>query len=155
MGILNEDMKRMIRQQRMGFIATVSPEGLPNLSPKGTTAVWDDDHLAFADLGSPDTIRNLRENPDCEINILDYFVRKGYSFKGKGQILTEGDLFDQIHESVTANRSGRAYPSGRYVLIQITEANVLVSPGYSSGKTESEMREEWENHWSSVQLENS
>ena len=52
MGILNDDMKRVVREQRMGFIATVCPDGSPNLSPKGTTSVWDDDHLLFADLAS-------------------------------------------------------------------------------------------------------
>ena len=52
MGILNDDMQRVVRQQRFGFIATVCPDGSPNLSPKGTTAVWDDDHLVFADLAS-------------------------------------------------------------------------------------------------------
>src|SRR6266853_4809673 len=50
MGILTDDMKRIVREQRLGYIATVCPDGTPNLSPKGTTAVWDDDHLVFADI---------------------------------------------------------------------------------------------------------
>jgi predicted pyridoxine 5'-phosphate oxidase superfamily flavin-nucleotide-binding protein len=46
-GILTEDMKRVVNEQRLGFVATVCPDGTPNLSPKGTTAVWDDDHIVF------------------------------------------------------------------------------------------------------------
>ncbi len=42
---LTEDMKRIINEQRLGFVASVCPDGTPNLSPKGTTAVWDDEHL--------------------------------------------------------------------------------------------------------------
>ena len=45
MSMLNSEMKRMVERQRLGFVATVCPDGTPNLSPKGTTAVWDDDHL--------------------------------------------------------------------------------------------------------------
>ena len=45
MGILTNDMKRVVKEQRLGFVATVCADGTPNLSPKGTTAVWDDDHL--------------------------------------------------------------------------------------------------------------
>ncbi len=60
MVVLTEDMKRVVREQRLGFAATVCPDGTPNLSPKGTTAVWDDEHLVFADLRSPQTVRNLR-----------------------------------------------------------------------------------------------
>jgi len=65
-GILTEDMKRLVSEQRLGFVATVCPDGTPNLSPKGTTAVWDDDHIVFADIRSPgrsqisDVIRRLR-----------------------------------------------------------------------------------------------
>jgi predicted pyridoxine 5'-phosphate oxidase superfamily flavin-nucleotide-binding protein len=42
MGILTADMRRVVEQQRLGFVATVCPDGTPNLSPKGTTAGWDD-----------------------------------------------------------------------------------------------------------------
>ena len=38
---LTEDMKRVVNEQRLGFIASICPDGTPNLSPKGTTAVWD------------------------------------------------------------------------------------------------------------------
>ncbi len=55
-GILTDDMKRVVREQRLGFVATVCPDGTPNLSPKGTTAAWGDDHLIFADIRSPGTI---------------------------------------------------------------------------------------------------
>ena len=101
MGILSDDMKRVVRQQRMGFMATVCPDGSPNLSPKGTATVWDDDHLVFADLGSPVTIDNLEHNPACEINVLDTYLRKGYRFKGTAQIVTEGKLFEEIKEAYT------------------------------------------------------
>jgi predicted pyridoxine 5'-phosphate oxidase superfamily flavin-nucleotide-binding protein len=63
MGILTKDMKRVVREQRLGFVATVCPDGTPNLSPKGTISVWDDDHLVFAHLYSPNTVKNLRYNP--------------------------------------------------------------------------------------------
>lgn len=46
--ILTEDMKRLVREQGLGFYATVCEDGSPNLSPKGTTRVWDDDHLFLA-----------------------------------------------------------------------------------------------------------
>jgi hypothetical protein len=60
MGILTDDMKRLVDEQQLGFCATVCPDGSPNLSPKGSTRVWDDDHLFFADVCSPQTIANLR-----------------------------------------------------------------------------------------------
>ena len=34
---LTEEMKRVVLEQKLGFVATVCPDGTPNLSPKGTT----------------------------------------------------------------------------------------------------------------------
>ena len=95
MGVLTAEMKRVVDEQRLGFVATVCPDGTPNLSPKGTTAVWDDDHLVFANIRSPGTVANLRQNPNVEVNVVDPFVRRGYRFKGVASILESGPLYDQ------------------------------------------------------------
>src|SRR5215468_25627 len=95
---LTEDMKRVVNEQQLCFIATVCPDGTPNLSPKGTTAVWDDEHLVFADVHSPNTIANLRRNPVLEMNVVDALVRKGYRFKGSATILSEGAQFEKMIE---------------------------------------------------------
>ncbi len=93
---LDEDMRRLVSEQKLGFVATVCPDGTPNLSPKGTTAVWDDSHLVFLHLCSPGTVANLASNPNVEINVVDPFARKGYRFKGQARVLSEGELFERI-----------------------------------------------------------
>lgn len=156
MGILNDDMKRVIRQQRLGFVATVCPDGTPNLSPKGTAAVWDDDHLVFADLASPGTMANLRHSPAVEINIVDVFSRKGYRFKGTARIVQQDadrPLFDEISQAFQNGERGVhqvRLPARAYVLVRVERALELVSPGYVPGKTELETREEWAAHWAEL-----
>src|SRR3977135_2989612 len=88
-------MRRVV-EAKLGFIATVCPDGTPNLSPKGTTTVWDEDHLVFADIHSPEHVDTLRSNPSIEINVVDVFTRKGYRLKGVAQIVSEGPLFNEI-----------------------------------------------------------
>ena len=109
MGILTEDMKRVVREQRLGFIATVSPDGSPNLSPKGTMLVWNDDHLAFADIRSPQSIANLKLNPAIEINLVDAMVRKGYRFKGTAEIHAAGPVLREINRWRISSSSVRSY----------------------------------------------
>ena len=144
MGILTEDMKRIVLEQRLGFAATVCPDGTPNLSPKGTTTVWDDDHLIFADICSPDTIANLQHNPAIEINVVDPEVRKGYRFKGTAVVLTEGALFDQI--IAFYRQRGTRSPIRSIVLITVNRALPLISPAYDLGATETEVREQWQQY---------
>src|SRR6266480_4127193 len=111
MGMLTADMRRVVDAE-LGFIATVCPDGTPNLSPKGTTAVWDDDHLVFADLRSPGTIANLRSNPSIEINVVDQLVRKGYRFKGTAAVHDDGEIFNAASNSTRL--AGRSRPANAY-----------------------------------------
>jgi uncharacterized protein len=74
-------MKRVVREQRLALVATVCPDDTPNLSPKGTIAVWGDEHLVFADIRSPRTVANLRANPAVEVNVVDPIARTGYRFR--------------------------------------------------------------------------
>lgn len=139
MGILTDDMKRVVSEQRLGFVATVCPDGTPNLSPKGTTAVLDDDHLMFADLRSPQTIRNLKQNPAVEVNVVDPIVRKGYRFKGTGTVVTEGKRFDELVRSFEVDREIDSARVRAVVVVEITDAKPLISPAYDTDVTEEEV----------------
>ncbi len=144
MGILTEDMQRVIQEQRLGFVATVCPDGTPNLSPKGTTTVWDDDHLVFADICSPTTVANLRQNPAIEINVVDPIARKGYRFKGRATVLGEGPEFARLVQFYRDR--GTALPIQHVVLVTVERALPVVSPIYDLGWTEEDVRALWERH---------
>jgi len=148
MGALTEDMKRVVGQQRLGFVATVCPDGTPNLSPKGTTAVWDDDHLVFANIRSPNTIANLRRNGHLEINVVDPMVRKGYRFKGVASILDSGPVYDDV--LAFYQDRGVTNPIREIVMMRVQSALPIDSPAYDLGLTEDEVRASWERHWESI-----
>ena len=128
MGILTDDMKRVVREQRLGYIATVCPDGTPNLSPKGTTSVWDDDHLVFADIRSPQSVRNIEHNPSVEVNVVDPLVRKGYRFKGWGVVHRSDEVFQRGCQMYRDR--GLTLEIGAVVLIRIEHALPFTSPAY-------------------------
>jgi uncharacterized protein len=142
-------MKRVVNEQRLGFVATVCPDGTPNLSPKGTTAVWDDDHLVFASIKSPGTIANLRQNAGVEVNVVDVFLRKGYRFKGVGIVLDSGTLYDQVIEFYRA-RGSQVNAIREVVLVRVQTTQPLDSPAYDYGLTEDEVRRRWERHFDAL-----
>jgi len=128
-------MRRVVEEQRLGFVATVRPDGTPNLSPKGTTAVWDDDHLVFANIRSPGTLANLRHNANVEVNVVDPFVRKGYRFRGVASVIEAGTRVSVIRE---------------IVMVRVHSALPIDSPAYDLGLTEDEVRSRWEHHFQSL-----
>lgn len=145
MGILTDDMKRIVRQQRLGYFATVCPDGTPNLSPKGTTCVWDDDHLVFADIRSPQSVRNIEHNPSVEVNVVDPLVRKGYRFKGQGAVHRSDEIFQrgcQMYRDM-----GLTLEIQAVVLIRIERVLPVTSPAYDRGDTEDLVKDRWRKYW--------
>ncbi len=89
--VLDEDMRRVVDEQRLGFVATVCADGSPNLSPKGTLAVFNDETLMFAHLHSHQTVVNIEAgNGSVEVNVVDPIRRKGYRFKGTATVRRAG-----------------------------------------------------------------
>ena len=148
MATLSEEMKTLVERQRLGFVATVCPDGTPNVAPKGTVSVLDADHLIFADIRSPGTVFNLRTNPNVEVNVVDHFVRKGYRFKGTATVLDSGPEFDR-HIEFFAKRGVFDAP-GRIraiVTVRVEQARPLISPGYDHVPDEATARAYWLKHY--------
>jgi len=145
MGILTPDMRRVVEEQQLGFVATVCPDGTPNLSPKGTTAVLDDDHLMFADIVSPGTVANLSANPAVEINIVDPLLRKGYRFKGVARIVADGPEFDALVGFYRAR--GSTSLKRHIVVVTVEQAAPLTSPAYDDGRSEAAVTAQWRAYW--------
>jgi len=149
MAILTDDMQRVVLEQRLGFHATVGPDGTPNLSPKGTTTVYDSDHLVFADLRSPRTSQNLRANPAIEVNVVDPMLRKGYRFKGTATIHRGDDVWRRTLV-LLAERGYAAYEERvrAVVLIRVERAEELTSPIYDlPGTSEDEVLASYDEHY--------
>ena len=151
MGVLTDAMKEMIDRQRLGYVATVAPDGTPNVSPKGTVAAWDDDHLVFADIRSPQTVRNLRHNPGIEINVVDPILRKGYRFKGQGTVYDKGPEFNRF--VAFYQQRGLANPIRAVISVQVQRALPLTSPAYDLGATEDEVTARWRRYWQEREAE--
>jgi predicted pyridoxine 5'-phosphate oxidase superfamily flavin-nucleotide-binding protein len=149
-GLINPEMRSIVEEQRLGFAATICEDGTANLSPKGTVTVLDDDHLMFADLASPQTVKNLRTNPSIEINVVDPAIRKGFRFKGRGIVVDPGGRVDELLERFTAGPRAVRDAKARIrhiVVIEVERALPLVSPAYDEDVSEEEVSAGWERYF--------
>ena len=147
--MLTPDMQRIIEEQRLGFVATASADGMPNVSPKGTFAVLNERTIAFGEIRSPGTLRNLQANPRIEVNFVDPFVRKGYRFAGVATVIERGDAgFDALLPRL---RSSLADRIRAVVTIAVSRALPLTSPAYDDGTTELALRRSWTTRFRKLQ----
>ena len=142
--IVTTEMRDMIAATRLCFAATVNPDGTPNLSPKATLIALDDDRIAFANIASPNTIRNLQQNPAIEINVVDIFRRRGYRFRGTAELIGPGGAEYKVVSEKVWGAVGTDYPVHEVVVVKVDDARPVLSPAYTfGGAEEAQLREEW------------
>ena len=145
MELISSDIRNFVNYQKLGYVATVSADNTPNLSPKGTIIAIDESHLAFADIRSPQTIENLRQNSSIEINVVDPIHRKGFRFKGNGNITDKGKQFEDILEQYKKN--GIKSKINAIVIVTVDTLHEVTSPSYDLGITEDELVLKWKKYY--------
>ena len=96
MAKLNDEAKKIIGEFGPALIATASKEGKPNVSPKGSFRVLDDENVVFANIASPRTMANIKENPQLTAIIFDRSTRKGCRIWGKAEVVNSGEIFNTL-----------------------------------------------------------
>ena len=148
MPLITSEIKNFLDTQKLGYVATVSPNGKPNISPKGTIIAWSSNLLAFADIRSPDTMANLQNNPFVEINVIDPLSRKGYLFSGTAKIIKNTSLYDEIRTHYQNN--GIKSPINSIVMVSISSISAVTSPLYDLGKTQDEIKLKWKKYFNDL-----
>jgi uncharacterized protein len=149
--MLTDDMKRIVREQRLGFVATVNGDGTPNVSPKATFVVLDDRTIAFAEIRSPGTLRNIKSAPAVEVNFVDPFVRRGYRFAGAATILARGTQAFEELVGRFAEYGDLVVRMRAIVSIGVTRALPVISPAYDAGAAEPAIRKLWTQRFRKLQ----
>jgi predicted pyridoxine 5'-phosphate oxidase superfamily flavin-nucleotide-binding protein len=93
MAKLTQEMKDLIGAQQC-FVATVNPDGTPNIGPKRSTRVLDDEHLIFTEVTGNQTWRNVLRGSRVAIAVVDRETMKGFRFVGSPEPITSGEIFD-------------------------------------------------------------
>jgi predicted pyridoxine 5'-phosphate oxidase superfamily flavin-nucleotide-binding protein len=121
--MITEEMKNLIAQVHLCYVATAGKDGMPNVSPKGSIMVVDDNNLAFACIMSPRTVSNLKENPKIALTVVDPQANKGYQFKGKAIMETSGKAF----EKATARAADMKLPAPKCI-VKVTVSEIYPIP---------------------------
>ncbi|MAG32033.1 MAG: pyridoxamine 5'-phosphate oxidase [Deltaproteobacteria bacterium] len=124
MGMIEDAHKSLIEEVGLCYVATASREGEPNVSPKGSIVVLDDDHLAFADIMSPGSRANLEKNERVAIYVCQPSSFKGVQFKGTAELSKEGPLYDQLAADIE-KKGLQLPPIQNAVKVKVEEVRVM------------------------------
>ncbi len=100
MAMITQAHRDLIDDVGLCFVASAGSDAMPNVSPKGSIIVVDDDHLAFADIMSPHTRENLQDNPNVAVMVCKPQAFAGFQFKGAVELTSEGAVFDMLVKKI-------------------------------------------------------
>lgn len=137
---LTPKMIELIETWRLGFVATVTVGGHPNVSPKGTFVVLDERTVAFGEIRSPQTVTNIVTQPEVEVNFINFLTRKGVRLSGPAQIVRRDTKeFAALLPRFEDEWGALAARINLIVKITVDAVETLTSPAYDMGATEDEL----------------
>ena len=101
MTVIPQELHDLLAGGHNVWVATVGPDGMPNVSIKGSGALLDDEHLYFADMFSHKTRENIEHDPRVAVGIHDPERRLAMQVKG------QAELIDTARSSTRSTRSSR------------------------------------------------
>ncbi len=138
--MLTDEMSTLIRNHTAGMVATVNDDGTPSVSPKATFVVLDEKTIAFGNIRSPGTIANLRKRPALEVCFIDVILRKAVRVTGSATIVRKAEANPEMAAAFDALWATYLPHMSAFVRIDISAAELILSPAYDLGFTEEELR---------------
>ncbi|WP_020538750.1 pyridoxamine 5'-phosphate oxidase family protein [Lewinella cohaerens] len=128
--ILTPEIKISITNSILCWLATTDRDGQPNVSPKEMFMAFGDDRIIIANIASPQTVKNIRQQPLVAVSFIDILVQKGYQLKGKAQVIGRKDAAFAELAALLEVMTGGKFPFATLTLIVIEQVKPIVAPRY-------------------------
>ena len=127
---LTKDIKDYIDKSVLCWLATVSSEGQPNVSPKEIFTYYGINNIIIANIASPQTVQNINENNKVCISFIDIFVQKGFQIKGEAEIIgKENPDFPEMEKELIKMTKGK-FPFTTITKIVVQQSKRIIAPRY-------------------------
>ncbi|MEM1119513.1 MAG: pyridoxamine 5'-phosphate oxidase family protein [Bacteroidota bacterium] len=128
--MLTPDIKKYLDQSVLCWLATVSKDGIPNVSPKEIFTYLDDQHIGIAHIASPKSIKNIKANPNVCVSFVDILVQKGYKLVGQAEIIDKRASEFSVQAEELLHMAGSAFPVQAMIKIKVTKVAPILAPSY-------------------------
>ena len=127
---LTKEIKNYIDKSVLCWLATVSNKSIPNVSPKEIFNYYGIDNFIIANITSPQTVRNIKQNNNVCISFIDVLVQKGFQIKGKAEIIDKADSeFLEMKKILTKMTEGK-FPFASITKVTIEKVKPIIAPKY-------------------------
>ena len=114
----------------MAAQATVSSKNIPNVSPKEIFTYFENSYLLIANIASPQSVHNIKENEKVCVSFIDIFIQKGFQIKGSAIIIkrSQKSFYEKIKP--LTKLAGNKFPIASIIEVKISEIKPIIAPKY-------------------------
>jgi len=127
---LTKKIKECIDRSVLCWLATVSAENIPNVSPKEIFNYYGTNEIIIANIASPQTVQNIKQNENVCISFIDILIQKGFQIKGKAEIIKKSDSEFLKREKTLTKMTGGKFPFTTITKITIAKVKPIIAPSY-------------------------
>ncbi|MEM8972329.1 MAG: pyridoxamine 5'-phosphate oxidase family protein [Pseudomonadota bacterium] len=139
--MLTEEMQSIIRNYTCGSVATINEDGSAAVSPKATFVVVDEATIAYGDIRSPATRRNILARSQVEVVFLDVLHRKAVRVRGNAEVVDKADADPKMQAAFNEVWADFLDGMSAFVRIKLSSAKLILSPAYDRGATEEQLKQ--------------
>ncbi|MXW97744.1 MAG: pyridoxamine 5'-phosphate oxidase family protein [Acidimicrobiaceae bacterium] len=140
MGTITDAVRREADRAVLCWLATVSADGIPNVSPKEIWRVHDDSTVVIAEIASPRSLRNLRHNSAACVSFVDVFRQRGFKLVGSVRVVGRADPDFGEMAGALVEIAGDKFKVRNALVLTVERVAPIVAPSYAlHGATEDEM----------------
>ncbi len=138
--MITEEVQKYIDASVLCWLATVSREGFPSVSPKEAFLHDGENRIIIANVASPNSVANIQLNDRVCISFIDVFVQKGFKITGRATVLGEGHERFEVQKEKLAAFIGPDHPIISVIEVLPLSVEPVVAPSYNliPGRTEAE-----------------
>ena len=112
------------------WLATVSAEATPNVSPKEIFTFINEELMLIANIASPESERNILANPNVCVSFIDIFEQRGFKVKGTAQVITVEDEHWSEYLATLKVLAGESFPIKTIFAVMVTSTAKIMAPSY-------------------------
>lgn len=128
--IFSPDLLRLRAGSVLCWMATVDDKGMPNVSPKEIFCMHGERDLLIANIASPQSVRNVENNPNVCVSFADVLIQKGYKLKGIAEVVAPGHpQFAELVSPLQEMTRG-SFEIHSVIRVQVHATELILAPSY-------------------------
>jgi predicted pyridoxine 5'-phosphate oxidase superfamily flavin-nucleotide-binding protein len=127
--MLTETIQKSIDKSVLCWLATVSADAMPNVSPKEIFSHYEGD-IIIADIASPQSVQNISFNNKVCVSFIDILVQKGWQLKGLASLADQSSSDFSKMEKLLLEMTQGIFPFSTIIRIKVENIKAIIAPRY-------------------------